>query len=139
MVEMRTYVKEFTFTTKSRREIVDLTDRITEIVKESKIKNGILLVQLPHATASIVLNEGEKGLEQDILEKLDDLVPVRGNYHHDMIDDNAHAHIKAAILGSSKVLPIVDGEILRGAWQNFLVVEEDGPRTRRVVVFMIGE
>ncbi|MFN4133892.1 MAG: YjbQ family protein [Candidatus Hadarchaeales archaeon] len=56
-----------------------------------------------------------------------------------MIDDNAHAHIKAAILGSSRVLPIVNGEILRGTWQNFLLVEEDGPRSRRVVVFIMGE
>jgi secondary thiamine-phosphate synthase enzyme len=136
---MRTYVKEFTFSTTRQREIVDITHQIITIVRESKIKNGILLVQLPHATASLVLNEGEERLERDILEKLDELVPVRGNYHHDMIDDNAHAHIKAALLGSSKVLPVVGGEILRGTWQNFLVVEEDGPRTRRVIVLVMGE
>lgn len=136
---MRTYVKELTFTTKNRREIVDLTAQIINTVRESKIANGILLVQLPHATASLVLNEEEEGLKRDILDRLDDLVPVRGNYFHDRIDDNAHAHIKSAILSSSKVLPVVDGEILRGTWQNFLVVEEDGPRTRKAVVFVMGE
>ena len=136
---MRVWHKEFTFTTGGRREIVDITREVLKAVRESGIKNGIVVVQIPHATASLVLNEAESGLEQDILNRLDEIVPVRGGYLHDRIDDNAHAHIKAAIIGSSRVLPVADGEVVRGTWQNFLVIEEDGPRTRRCVVTVMGE
>jgi secondary thiamine-phosphate synthase enzyme len=87
----------------------------------------------------LVLNESESGIRQDLLDKLDDIIPQRGGYLHDRIDDNAHAHLKSAIIGSSRALPIVDGEVIRGTWQNFLVIEEDGPRTRRLAVFVMGE
>jgi len=128
-----------TFRTRERREIVDLTYEIEKAVRESGIKDGILVVQLPHATASLVLNENESGLRQDLLNQLDRIVPVSGSYLHDRIDDNAHAHIKSALIGSARVLPIIDGEIVRGTWQNFLVIEEDGPRTRRCTVMVLGE
>jgi len=94
---------------------------------------------LPHATAALVLNEGEEGLKQDLLERLDAIVPVQGGYEHDRIDDNAHAHLKSALIGSSVVLPIVDGRVVRGTWQSFLVVEQDGPRRRKLVIFAMGE
>jgi len=136
---MKTWFKEITFSTRQQREIVDLTDEVLEAARESGIKNGLLAVQLPHATAALVLNEGEEGLKRDLLDKLDDLVEVRGNYKHDRIDDNAHAHLKSALLGTSAVLPITDGHIVRGTWQNFLIIEQDGPRKRRLVVFAMGE
>jgi secondary thiamine-phosphate synthase enzyme len=136
---MRIWSREFTLTTRKRREVVDITDEILRAVRESGVKNGILVVQLPHATASLVLNEDEEGVKQDLLNKLEELIPSEGGYLHDRIDDNAHAHLKAAILGSSRVLPIVEGRLIRGTWQSFLVVEEDGPRTRNVVVFVMGE
>ncbi|MDI6642899.1 MAG: secondary thiamine-phosphate synthase enzyme YjbQ [Candidatus Hodarchaeaceae archaeon] len=136
---MRTWSKELSFSTRKHREIVDITDEVLAAARESGIKNGLLIAQLPHATASLVLNEGESGLKQDLLDKLEDLVPLRGDYKHDRIDDNAHAHLKSAFLGSSRVLPIVDGRVARGTWQNFLVIEEDGPRTRRLVIFVMGE
>ena len=137
---MKTWFKEITFSTHQRREIVDLTDEVLSAARGSGIKNGLLVVQLPHATAALALNEGEAGLKRDLLEKLDDFVPVRGDYQHDLIDDNAHAHLKSALVGTSAVLPIVDGRIIRGTWQNFLVIEQDGPRSRRrLTVFAIGE
>ena len=136
---MRTWTKELTFSTRKHREVLDVTDEVLSAVKESGINNGLLLVGLPHATAALVLNEDESGLRQDLLDKLDDLVPLQGEYQHDRIDDNAHAHLKSAFIGSSRVLPIIDGRVVRGAWQNFLVIEEDGPRTRRLVLFVMGE
>jgi secondary thiamine-phosphate synthase enzyme len=136
---MKTWFKEIAFSTRQQREIVDLTDEVLEAARESGIRNGLLVVQLPHATAALALNEGEEGLKRDLLEKLDDLVPVRGGYHHDRIDDNAHAHLKSALIGTSAILPIVDGHIIRGTWQNFLIVEQDGPRRRSLAVFAIGE
>lgn len=136
---MKTWFRELSFSTSRAREVVDLTGKVTSAVRESGIKNGLLIAQLPHATASLVLNENEGGLKQDLLNKLNDLAPVRGGYQHDRIDDNAHAHLKSAFIGSSRVLPIVDGQIVRGTWQNFLVIEQDGPRTRRLAIFVMGE
>jgi len=136
---MKTWFKELSFSTSKAREVIDLTSKVTSAVRESGIKNGLLIVQLPHATASLVLNENESGLKQDLLNKLDDFAPVRGGYQHDRIDDNAHAHLKSAFIGSSRVLPIADGRVVRGTWQSFLVIEQDGPRTRRLVVFVMGE
>jgi len=136
---MKTWFKEIAFSTRQQREIVDLTDEVLEAAHESGIRNGLLVVQLPHATAALALNEGEEGLKRDLLDKLDDLVEIRGDYQHDRIDDNAHAHLKSALVGTSAVLPIVDGQIIRGTWQNFLIVEQDGPRRRRLAIFVLGE
>lgn len=136
---MKTWSKEFTISTRRQSEVVDVTDKVLSAVRESGVKNGLLLVLLPHATATMVLNEDEGGLKQDLLDKLDDLVPKQGNYHHDRIDDNAHAHLKSALFGAIPVLPIIEGRLVRGTWQNFLLIEEDGPRNRRMVVFAIGE
>ena len=136
---MKTWSKELIISTRKQREVVDVTDMVLSAVRESGVKNGLLLVQLPHATAAIVLNEGEGGLKQDLLKKLDELVPVQKEYQHDQIDTNAHAHLKSALFSSSQVLPIVEGRLVKGIWQNFLVIEEDGPRTRRIVVFAMGE
>ncbi len=136
---MKTWSKELMISTRKQSEVVDITDMVLSAVRQSGITNGLLLVQLPHATAALILNEGEGGLKQDLLNKMDDLVPKQKDYQHDRIDSNAHAHLKSALFSSAQVLPIVEGRLVRGTWQNFLVVEEDGPRTRRVVVFAIGE
>lgn len=136
---MKTWFKEITFSTRQQREIVDLTDEVLEAARESGIRNGLLVAQLPHATAALALNEGEEGLKRDLLDKLDDIVEVKGGYEHDRIDDNAHAHLKSALIGTSAVLPITNGHIVRGTWQNFLIIEQDGPRKRKLVVFVMGE
>ena len=136
---MKTWSKDIVISTRKQREVVDITYMVLSAVRESSIRNGLLLVQLPHATAALILNEGESGLKQDLLNKMDDLVPVQQEYQHDKIDDNAHSHLKSALFSSNQVLPIMEGRLVRGTWQNLLVVEEDGPRTRRIVVFAMGE
>ncbi len=137
---MKTFSKEIEFSTNEKKEVIDLTDQIERAVGECDIENGILVAQLPHATAMLVLNESESGVKQDLLDKLDDFAPPLDGYRHDRIDSNADAHIKAAFVGSSRVLPIIDGKMVRGTWQSFLVIEQDGPRSRRrLVVFIMGE
>lgn len=137
---MKTFSKEITFSTSSQREVVDLTNEVRKSFRESDVENGILVAQLPHATSMLVLNESESGVKQDILDKLDDFAPPKADYKHDRIDNNAHAHIKAALTGSSRVLPIIDGKLVRGTWQSFLVIEQDGPRSKRkLVVFIMVE
>ncbi|KXB05448.1 hypothetical protein AKJ50_00735 [candidate division MSBL1 archaeon SCGC-AAA382A13] len=137
---MKTFSKEIEFSTSKPKEVIDLTSEVMNAVKECEIEDGILVAQLPHATSMLILNESESGVKQDILEKLDDFAPPQDGYRHDRIDNNADAHIKAALVGSSRVLPIIDGKLIRGTWQSFLVVEQDGPRSRRnLIIFIMGE
>jgi len=136
----RVFVKEIYLSTKERIELVDITNKVEEAVQESKIRNGICLVYAPHATAAIILNEHEKGLVSDIVKKILEIAPPGANYLHNRIDNNAHAHVASSIIGSSATLPVVNGELMRGTWQNIFLVELDGPRaSRRIIVEVLGE
>jgi secondary thiamine-phosphate synthase enzyme len=109
-------------------------------VENTRIKNGICIISVPHATAAVIANEHENGLMRDVLAKVEDLFPVSSSYRHNAIDDNADAHLAAAFLGHSRMFPVVDGQLIRGTWQNVFVVELDGPRSRREVwLQIIGE
>ena len=136
---MKVFVKEFTVSTKSREDIVNITREVEKIVAESGIKNGIVLVYVPHATALLIVNEDEPGLRTDYLNKLLQVFPRDGQYLHNRIDDNANAHLASAMVGSSRIFPLVNGRIVRGTWQEILLVDMDGPRTRRVIVEVLGE
>ncbi len=136
---MKVFVKEFTVSTSGREDIVNITRLVEEAVRESGIRNGLVLVYVPHATALLIVNEDEPGLRKDYLSKLLQLFPRHGEYLHNRIDDNANAHLASAFVGSSRIFPLVDGRIVRGTWQEILLVDLDGPRTRRVVVEVIGE
>jgi len=137
---MTTYVREFFVSSSNRKELIDITDEVMRIVKESGVKNGICHVFVPHATAAIIANEHEAGLMKDILRALTELVPPDKGWLHNRIDDNADAHILASIIGPSKTFPVIDGQLVRGTWQNIFLVELDGPRyNRRVIVTVMGE
>ncbi len=120
--------------TRKRVEVVDITDDVRRVVRESGVENGIALVYTPHTTTGIIVNEAESGLISDLIEFLGRLVPKGAGYEHDRIDDNADAHIKAAIIGNSAVIPVENSELLLGTWQRILLVELDGPRRRKVLV-----
>ncbi len=137
---MPVYYEEITISTSSRFELVDITDRVEEIVRKSKIRNGICMVFAPHATAAIIANEHEYGLLKDIIKLIKELFKPDADWNHNRIDDNAHAHLGSAIIGASRVFPVIDGRLVRGTWQNIFLVEMDGPRRyRRIVVMVIGE
>ena len=137
---MKYYYEEITFSTSKRFEIRDISEKVYEIFQKSGIKNGLILVFAPHATAAIILNENENGLKNDILNILKELVPPEDKYMHDIYDNNAHAHILSSIIKPFVILPIKDGKIIRGTWQNIMFIELDGPRSlRRVVVIVMGE
>jgi secondary thiamine-phosphate synthase enzyme len=134
------HFEEISFSTREKFELVDLTREVEEVVRRAGIRNGIVVLQLPHATASLMMNENESGLKEDILRQVGKLIPERAAYQHDRIDDNAHAHIKSAVIGTSIVLPLVNGKLVRGTWQNIFAMEQDGPRgNRRLVVLVLGE
>jgi secondary thiamine-phosphate synthase enzyme len=137
---VKVYTKEITFGTTKNRELVNVTEYVQKALAESKIKNGTLLVFAPHATGAIIVDEDESGLKQDILEALGRLIPEQGNYNHNRIDDNAPAHLKSTLLGSSKVIPVSAGKIALGTWQSIFFLESDGPRSaRKASITIIGE
>ncbi len=125
---------ELRIRTKSKREMIDLTARVTEIVARAEVSEGLCSVYTPHATAAIVVNENDDpNVCVDVLDCLDRLVPA-GVWRHDRVDGNAASHIQAAILGPGETIPVQEGKLLLGTWQAIMLVELDGPRERRVVV-----
>jgi len=137
---MKVYHKEITLRTRERYQLIDITDEVQKAVKESGIKNGLCLIYAPHATAAIIANERENGLMEDILNKIMQDYPRNAGWRHDLIDDNAAAHLASAFISSAIIFPVVDGRLYRGTWQNIFFVEMDGPRsTRRVLIQVMGE
>ncbi len=129
--------REFRVSTQERYQLVDVTAEVEEIVGESGIESGLCLVFVPHSTAAIILTENEEGLKKDWLAVLKKLVSGL-DFLHDRIDDNADSHILSGLLGQGKVLPIEDGELIRGTWQKIFLVELDGPKNRRVTVKLLS-
>ncbi|UZE93956.1 MAG: YjbQ family protein [Candidatus Pacearchaeota archaeon] len=125
---------ELKIKTKKREEIVDITIQIENLVKKSKLKEGLCLVYVPHATAAITINENyDPAVCEDFLEALRKIAP-KGIWKHDKIDGNGDAHIKAAIIGPSEVIPIKNSKLALGRWQGIMFCEFDGPRERRIII-----
>ncbi len=133
-----TFAKEFRVSTSRRFEVVPIMHLAEEALKESGIKNGILHAFLPHATAALITNEYEPRVARDYLKWLRTYVPPEADWEHNMIDNNAHAHIASALIGSSRTYPVINGRIVRGTWQELMLLELDGPRNRRVIIQIIG-
>ena len=128
----------FEVETSAVRECIDLTDRVRGIVKRSGVPSGLCHVMVLHSTAAVVVNEfDDPNIGKDVLTALDRAVPDHAGWLHDRIDDNAHAHIKATLLGPSELVPVHGGELLLGTWQRILLVELDGPRSRKISVTLL--
>ncbi|MBD3312624.1 YjbQ family protein [archaeon] len=127
--------KELSFKTDKHVQVIDLTPELGNLELNG---NGLLHVFTPHATAALTLNEAEHGLMNDFEKWVAD--NFKGDWHHDQIDDNASAHLASGLIGSSATIPVKDGRIIRGAWQNLLFFELDGPRNKRRVIiqFLTG-
>ncbi|WP_321417026.1 secondary thiamine-phosphate synthase enzyme YjbQ [uncultured Methanomethylovorans sp.] len=119
-------------------ELIDITDDVLAEVNKSSIKDGICIVSTTHTTTAIIINENEPGLLSDMFNLLNKLVPPGAGYNHDRIDNNAHSHLRAMLLGSSETIPIVDGKLVLGMWQRIFFVELDGPRQRNVNVTLLA-
>ena len=128
----------FTVETRQAEQTIDITDSVRKVVASAGAPSGVAHVMVLHSTAAVVVNEShDPNLGIDLIDALDRAIPDRAGYLHDRIDDNAHSHIKAAILGPSELIPIVRGELLLGSWQRVMLVELDGPRKRRVSVQLL--
>ncbi|MBW2996969.1 secondary thiamine-phosphate synthase enzyme YjbQ [Candidatus Woesearchaeota archaeon] len=128
---------EFTVSTSKSQQLVDITHKVEEAVKKSGLKDGLCNVYVPHATAAIAINENaDPNITLDIVDALNEMVR-EGGWRHDRIDNNAAAHIKAAIIGPSETIPVKDGELQLGTWQDVFLCCFDGPRKRRIIVTVI--
>lgn len=133
--------KTINLSTTTQYALVDITNEVEKVAFESGVRNGLCVINIPHATAALILNENEEGLKGDIMDKIQELAPGEGHfYSHNRIDDNARAHIISAIIGAEKTLIIEDGRLVLGTWQQIFFVELDGPRPqRRVLVKVIAD
>jgi secondary thiamine-phosphate synthase enzyme len=139
---MKSYRKELWFHIPSRRGFVNITSQVEEAVRESGIKEGMVLVNAMHISASVFINDDEHGLHQDYekwLEKLAPHEPVDQYRHNDTGEDNADAHMKRQLMGREVIVAITDGALDFGPWEQIFYGEFDGRRRKRVLVKIIGE
>ena len=128
----------FELNTLKAQECIEITDRVRDIVRESGVESGLCHVMVLHATAAVIVNENDDpNIGLDLLRSLDATVPLHDGWLHDRVDNNAAAHIKAATLGPSEIIPIRDRELVLGRWQGIMVIELDGPRNGRRVAITI--
>jgi len=138
---MKSYRKELWFEVPTRRAFMNITPEVERCLKESGIKEGLVLVNAMHITASVFINDDESGLHNDFevwLEKLAPHQPV-SQYRHNVSEDNADAHLKRQIMGREVVVAITNGKLDFGPWEQIFYGEFDGRRKKRVLVKIIGE
>ena len=126
--------------TKKRQEFIRITDEVAAIVSKSGVKEGMVLVSAMHITAGVYVNDWENGLIEDFQTWLEKLAPSGLDYrHHATGEDNGDAHLKRTIMGHQVMLPITDGKLDLGPWEQLFYAEFDGQRKKRVVVKVMGE
>ena len=140
-VQMKSYRKELTFQTKTRRAYVNITPQVKATLAESGIREGLCLVNAMHITASVFINDNESGLHRDFERWLEKLAPEKphSQYDHNGYEDNADAHLKRSVMGREVVVAVTDGKLDFGTWEQIFYGEFDGMRDKRVLVKIIGE
>lgn len=138
---MKHYRKELFFETKLRRQLINITELVSGCLHDSDIRNGILLCNAMHITASVFINDDESGLHHDFEVWLEGLAPEKphSRYRHNGYEDNADAHLKRTIMGREVVMAVTDGALDLGPWEQIFYGEFDGNRQKRVLVKIIGE
>ncbi len=138
---MKTFRKELWFQASTRRAYINITSDVEQCLKESGIKEGLLLCNAMHITASVFINDNESGLHRDFEKWLEGLAPEKPytQYHHNGFEDNADAHLKRQIMGREVVVAISAGKLDFGPWEQIFYGEYDGMRKKRVLVKIIGE
>ncbi len=139
---MSVYYEEINIKTNGEVDIIDITASIQDIINKSKLKNGISCVFVPGSTGTLTTIEYEPGLMKDLPRALQKIAPKGEHYdHHETWhDDNGHSHVRASLMGPSITIPIRNGNLIHGTWQQFVFVELDtSPRDRRVIVQIVGE
>jgi secondary thiamine-phosphate synthase enzyme len=128
------------FETRKKREYINITDEVAEIVEASGIQEGMALVSAMHITAGVYVNDAESGIIQDIDEWLEELAPFRADYrHHRTGETNGDAHLKSLLMHHEVIVPVTAGALDLGPWQQIYYAEFDGLRRKRVIVKVMGE
>lgn len=128
------------FNTGKKREYINITDKVEEIVRKSGVQEGMVLVSAMHITAGVYVNDAESGLIQDIDEWLEKLAPFNPNYrHHRTGETNGDAHLKSLLVHHEVIVPITAGRLDLGPWQQIYYAEFDGQRRKRLIIKVMGE
>lgn len=128
------------FNTAKKREYINITPRVEEVVEKSQISEGMVLVSAMHITAGVWVNDAESGLIQDIDEWLEKLAPFNMNYrHHRTGETNGDAHLKSLLVHHEVIVPVTSGKLDFGPWQQIYYAEFDGQRRKRVIIKVMGE
>lgn len=139
---MKVYQGEIELETKGENDMIDLTDEVQRVVRESGIKEGIACIFVPGSTGAITTIEYEPGLMKDMPRALERIAPKNEYYHHHETwhDYNGHSHVRASIMGPSLTVPVTNGKIVHGTWQQIVFIEMDvRSRHRRILVKVLGE
>ena len=138
---MKNYRKELWFSTQTRRAFLNITSQVETCLRESGIREGMLLCNAMHITASVFINDNEGGLHKDFETWLEKLAPEKpySQYHHNGAEDNGDAHLKRTIMGREVVVAVSEGKLDFGPWEQIFYGEFDGKRRKRVLVKIIGE
>jgi secondary thiamine-phosphate synthase enzyme len=140
-MKMKSYRKELWFNTTQRREYINITQEVERCLAESGIKEGFLLCNAMHITASVFINDNESGLHHDFEVWLEKLAPEKpySQYRHNGNEDNADAHLKRSVMGREVVVAVTEGKLDFGPWEQIFYGEFDGKRRKRILVKIIGE
>jgi secondary thiamine-phosphate synthase enzyme len=138
---MKTYRDELWFSVKRRRQLINITPQVEECLAKSGIKEGLLLCNAMHITASVFINDDEGGLHSDFEKWLEKLAPEKphSQYAHNTFEDNADAHLKRTVMGREVIVAVTGGKLDFGPWEQIFYGEFDGKRRKRVLVKIIGE
>jgi secondary thiamine-phosphate synthase enzyme len=137
---MKFHTEYLTFHTKKHREYINITQQVETILRKSGIQDGMILVSAMHITAGVYVNDAEDGLIQDIDAWLEGLAPFREDYkHHRTGEDNGDSHLKSLVIHHEVIVPVTNGKLDFGPWQQIYYAEFDGQRAKRVIVKTMGE
>jgi len=137
---MRFATEYLWFNTEKKREYINITSKVDEVVKKSGVNEGMVLVSAMHITAGVWVNDAESGLLEDIDEWLEKLAPFNINYrHHRTGETNGDAHLKNLLVHHEVIVPITEGKLDFGPWQQIYYAEFDGQRRKRVIIKVMGE
>ena len=142
MISITVYNKEIHLQTQGEDDIIDITEKVENIVNTSKIKNGIACLFVVGSTGALTTIEYEPGLKKDLPRALERIAPknIHYDHHETWHDDNGHSHIRASLIGPSVTIPIREGCLIHGTWQQVVFIELDTqPRKRTIVVQLVGE
>ena len=136
---MKSKTEYLEFETKEKIQFIRITEKVEEVIEKSGVKDGLVLVNPMHITSAVIVNDDEEGIKKDYMDVLERLVPYNAEYRHNVSEDNAAAHIWRQFMAHQVVMPITEGKLDLGPWEQIFYVEFDGKRIKRVLVKVIGE